>query len=232
MTQNYYIILGISKNSSQEDIRAAYRRLAKEYHPDHYGKDQTPFQTLQEAYAILSNPKSRKSYDHSLQPKSRVRNPVRHASKEQFADINIEPLIPESGINFSNQNSSKRSFRQPRSIFDDMFSRLVRKNCQSYDSEMILQQEVSVEISLSPMQAQIGGNARVDLPFQVTCPSCRRHSRYGFVCWRCNGTGILSGERPVLITYPAGVRDNHVIKSVLNPNDTQKIYLNVIFRIY
>lgn len=233
MTQNYYIILGIPKNSSQEDIRAAYRRLAKEYHPDHYGKDQTPFQTLQEAYSILSNPKSRKSYDHSLQPKARVSYPVRHTSKGRYADINIEPepLIPESDINFGDLNSSKRSFREQRSIFDDMFGRLVRENSESYDSEMMLPQEDSVEISLSPLQAQIGGNARVDLPFQATCPSCHRYSRYGFVCWRCNGTGILMGERTLLFSYPAGVRDNYVIKIVLNPNDTQKKYLNVIFKI-
>ena len=231
MTQNYYIILGISQNSSQEDIRAAYRRLAKEYHPDHYGKDQAPFQILQEAYSILSNPKSRKSYDHTLRPEARVSNPVRRTYKERSADINIEPLIPESDTNFSNLNLSNRSFLQQRSIFDDMFGRLVGENSESYDSETMLSQEVSVEITLSPVQAQIGGNARVDLPFQATCPSCHRYSRYGFVCWCCNGTGVLKGERPVLIRYPAGVRDNHVIKIVLNPNDIQKIYLNVIFKI-
>lgn len=232
MTQNYYIILGIPKNSSQEDIRAAYRRLAKEYHPDHYGKDQAPFQTLQEAYAILSNPKSRKSYDHSLQPKSRVRNPVRHASKEQFADINIEPLIPESDINFSNQNSSKRSFRQPRSIFDDMFSRLVKRNSESYDSEIMLPEEFLVEISLSPRQAQMGGNARINLPTQIHCPSCYRVSeRYGHGCWRCNGTGVLRGKKPVVISYPAGIMDHHIAKIALEDTDRGKIFLRIIFKI-
>jgi curved DNA-binding protein CbpA len=126
MSKNYYIILGIPENSSPEDIRAAYRRLAKEYHPDHYGKNQAPFQILQEAYSILSNPESRKSYDHSLQPKPRVSNPVRHTSQKRYADINIEPLIPERGTDFSNRRALNRSFQQQRSIFDIIFSRFWR----------------------------------------------------------------------------------------------------------
>ncbi|WP_458778131.1 DnaJ domain-containing protein [Desulforhopalus sp. 52FAK] len=232
MPQNYYIILGIPKNSSQDEIRAAYRRLAKEYHPDHYGNDQAPFQILQEAYSVLSNPKSRKSYDHSLQPESRMSSPVRHTENERYANINIEPLIPGTDINLSNLNSSKRSFQQQRPGFDDMFGRLRWENSELYDSEIMRPQDVSFEISLSRVQAQIGGNVRVHLPVQVTCPSCQRHFRYTFVCRRCNGTGVLMTERPVLIRYPAGVRDNHVIKSVLHPHDTQKIYMNVIFKIH
>lgn len=231
MPQNYYIILGVPKNSSQEEIRAAFRRLAKEFHPDHYGKDQAPFQIIQEAYSILSNPKSRKSYDHSLQPKTRVNTPVKHTSKKRCAHINIEPLIPESDTRFSNLNAFNRSFHQQRPIFDDIFGRLVGRNSEWYDSEMMLPQEISVEISLSPIQAELGGNARVDLPLQLNCPSCHRYSGYGFVCWRCNGTGVLRGEMPVLISYPAGVRDNHVIKIALNPNDIGKIYLNAILKI-
>lgn len=232
MTQNYYIVLGIPKDSSQEDIRAAYRRLAKEYHPDHYGEDQTPFQILQEAYSTLSNPKSRRSYDHSLQTQSRVNNPVRRTFKERYSDINIEPLIPESDINVNNQSSSKRSFQQRRSLFDDMLGRLVRGNSESYYSEMIFPQEVSVEISLSPLQAQVGGNTHIDLPFQLICPTCEHHSRYGRVCRRCNGTGILLGKRPILVHYPPGVIHNQVIKSALSLHDTQKISLSVIFKIY
>ena len=60
MPKNYYIILGIPANSNQEDIKAAYRRLAKEYHPDYYGENYAPFQVLQEAYSVLSDPLQRK----------------------------------------------------------------------------------------------------------------------------------------------------------------------------
>ena len=232
MPKNYYIILGIPKSSTQKDIRAAYRRLAKEFHPDRYGKDQAPFQIIQEAYAILSNPESRKSYDHSLQPKSRVNSTVRHTFNKRSSNIHIEPLVPESHTRFSNQNAFTRSFRQQRSTIDDVFGCFAGENQGFYDSKMMLPQDISVEISLTPIQAQIGGNVRVDLPIPLHCSSCHRYSEHGFVCRRCNGTGILRGEKPILIRFPAGIQDNHVIKISLHPHDIRKIYLNVIFKIF
>jgi curved DNA-binding protein CbpA len=66
MAKNYYIILGLTNKASDEDIRSAYRRLAKEFHPDHYGDDGGPFLQIQEAYGVLSDPTQKRSYDNSL----------------------------------------------------------------------------------------------------------------------------------------------------------------------
>ena len=49
MPKNYYVVLGIPSTSSQEEIKTAYRRLAKEFHPDRYGEGHSPFQVIQEA---------------------------------------------------------------------------------------------------------------------------------------------------------------------------------------
>ena len=64
--QNYYEILGVSRDASTEDIKNAFRRLAKKYHPDSSGseEDKERFQEIQEAYAVLSNPDKRKVYDY------------------------------------------------------------------------------------------------------------------------------------------------------------------------
>lgn len=56
MAKNYYIILGLKKDASDEEIRTAYRRLVKNYHPDHYGTDNGPFLLIQEAYEVPSDP--------------------------------------------------------------------------------------------------------------------------------------------------------------------------------
>ncbi|OGC50528.1 hypothetical protein A2716_04975 [candidate division WWE3 bacterium RIFCSPHIGHO2_01_FULL_40_23] len=64
--RDYYEILGISKNASGEEIKAAYKRLAKEHHPD-VAKDKTAaeakFKEINEAYQVLSDPQKRKMYD-------------------------------------------------------------------------------------------------------------------------------------------------------------------------
>jgi len=232
MPKNYYIILGISRNSSQEDIKSAYRRLAKEFHPDRFGKNQAPFQIIQEAYSILSNPKARKSYDLSLQPKPMVSSSVKHTPLKRYANEKIEPLIPENDNHFSHTNAVNRTFHTQRSIFNDVFDRPLSGFTEDDDRRMLPWQNMSVEISLLPIQAQLGGNVRITLPAQKHCPSCDKSSRrYRDVCWRCHGTGVLRVEKPVVISYPAGIVDNHVAKIALEGTDAGKIFLSVLFKI-
>ncbi len=63
--QNYYELLGVSRDATPEEIRNAYRSLAKKYHPDSSDvqKDKEQFQKIQEAYAVLSSESKRKVYD-------------------------------------------------------------------------------------------------------------------------------------------------------------------------
>ncbi|NBC82621.1 MAG: DnaJ domain-containing protein [Bacteroidetes bacterium] len=65
--KDYYNILGVSKNSSKEDIKKAYRKLAVKYHPDKNPNDKNAenrFKEIGEAYAVLIDPEKRKKYDH------------------------------------------------------------------------------------------------------------------------------------------------------------------------
>lgn len=65
-TKDYYRILGVPENAAEEDIKSAYRRLAKEYHPDvHPGdeKCEEMFRKVNEAYDVLGDPQKRKVYD-------------------------------------------------------------------------------------------------------------------------------------------------------------------------
>src|ERR1700719_3308434 len=64
--KDYYEILGVKKSASADDIRKAFRKLARKYHPDVNPGDKSPeekFKTLSEANDVLSDPKKRKIYD-------------------------------------------------------------------------------------------------------------------------------------------------------------------------
>src|ERR687895_2116750 len=63
---NYYEVLGVPREASQDEIRAAYRRLAKERHPDHPSGSADEFSLLQEAHAVLSDPNRRRAHDEAL----------------------------------------------------------------------------------------------------------------------------------------------------------------------
>lgn len=63
--KNYYRILGLSIDAEYEEIRAAYKILAQQHHPDK-GGSQTEFTLIQEAYTILSDPKTKRVYDNDL----------------------------------------------------------------------------------------------------------------------------------------------------------------------
>ena len=55
MAKSYYAILGISSSAKADEIKGAYRRLIKEFHPDNYSGRSDIFEQIQEAYSVLSN---------------------------------------------------------------------------------------------------------------------------------------------------------------------------------
>ena len=66
MSEDYYKLLGVQKNASEEEIKKAYRKLAMKYHPDHTKGDkeaEETFKKISEAYAVLSDKEKRKEYD-------------------------------------------------------------------------------------------------------------------------------------------------------------------------
>ena len=64
MSKDYYKMLGVGRNASEEEIKKAYRRLAHRYHPDKAGGDEKKFKEISEAYQILSDKKKRSFYDN------------------------------------------------------------------------------------------------------------------------------------------------------------------------
>ena len=68
--KNYYEVLGVDKKASQDEIKSAYRKLAKKYHPDFNPGDKDAaekFKEINEANSVLSDEEKRKQYDYELE---------------------------------------------------------------------------------------------------------------------------------------------------------------------
>ncbi len=231
MPKNYYIILGIPSDSSQGDIKAAYRRLAKEFHPDIYGKKSSPFLTIQEAYSVLSDPVSRGTYDRTLR-----KNRSRWANQRPVEPMGsryreaVEPLIPDRGPVDLGNASLLRSFHRYSPSFDALFDRLLGNFVNERPKTEMLE-NLTVEITLTPQQAFRGGHVCLHVPAKMRCPYCNGQGEVGFYeCRYCGGAGLFSVECPVFIRYPPGIADNHSVKLSLAPYGIGNSYLTVHFR--
>jgi len=124
MSKKYYDILGINENASADEIKSAYRQLAKKYHPDHNPNNkeyENKFKEISEAYSILSDPNKRKEYDlfgdysnlNNSNPFQRTNNPF----DSFFNDFGFNDLFNEIFNQRHNyQSTNQRNFYTNLSI--------------------------------------------------------------------------------------------------------------------
>jgi DnaJ-class molecular chaperone len=230
--KNYYLILGVETDATQDEIQHAFRRLAKDLHPDYYGQDSKPFLDLQEAYSVLGDPARRRVYDRRLRPlRPRYAGGKVTAEPASSRGTKPEPLIPEDQPAHLDDLSLSGSFHTFSPSFEELFERIWR-NYNLSRPEMEPLYSLTVEIVLTPQQALSGGRVRLFVPAQLTCPLCHGRGGVGwFECARCAGSGRISGELPVLLTFPPGIVNNHVIQVPLDEFGIENFYLNVNFRV-
>lgn len=170
--KDYYEILGVSKTASQDEIKSAFRKLAKKYHPDVSKEENAAekFKEAQEAYAVLSDENKRKQYDQ-----------YGHAAFENngaggydfsgfdFSDIFSDLFGSGFGFNFGG-NTNQRSKSRGR-------DRIIR-------------------VDLTFEEAVFGCTQTINLDTYEECKEC--HGVGGFdvsTCSDCHGTGTVTSEQ-------------------------------------
>lgn len=116
--QDHYSTLGVGKGAKADEIKSAYRKLAKEFHPDVPGGNAAKFQQVQEAYEVLSDANKRAQYD---QPRS---NPFQSAQGRDwshvFSDDDFFSVFMQGGRRQQQNSNVRTSIEVPlRSIIND-----------------------------------------------------------------------------------------------------------------
>lgn len=225
MAKSYFAILGIRPNATSDEIRTAYRRLVKEFHPDHYAGGSQRFRDIQEAYSVLADDHSRREYEQNIR-KMPPLTPLRPSPYPE-----PEPLIPENGPVDIGEVSPVRSFQSFTPSFDEVFDWLWSNFSDLAAPKSGRVENLTLEVILTPEQARQGGNAKIMVPARAVCPTCRGHGGVGFYeCMRCAGEGAISGEMPVSVSFPPGLTKDHAVMIPLDRFGIRNIHLTVLFR--
>lgn len=226
MAKSYYAILGISSSAKADEIKAAYRRLAKEFYPDHYSGGSDIFQQIQEAYSVLSDNQEWRQYDQNL-INARTRVPARYKFYPE-----PEPLIPEKQSTNIGKISLVRSFQTFTPSFDEIFNWLWTNFSTLNYPKSGRVQNLTIEVPLTNEQALSGGNARVMVPVRAICKICRGYGDVGpYECSRCAGEGAIVGEAPISVAFPPGLKEDHAVMIPLDRYGIRNLHFNVLFRL-
>lgn len=177
MSKDYYKILGVSKNASQSEIKNAYMKLVKKYHPDinpNNKEFEEKFKEINEAYETLKDVNKRKQYDnfgseYSQGNYQNYRQSTGSGGFDQgFSGFDFEDIFKQFGFGFDDMFGS-RSSRQKKTRAADL--------------------QYSLEISLE--DAFYGANKTIEIPTQEVCPNCGGVGYTGNpkTCPQCHGTG-------------------------------------------
>ncbi len=226
MAKNYYVILGIDTEASQQDIKSAYRRLAMQYHPDHYGNNCKPFRDIQEAYDVLSDPERRRRYDHSQRSASVNVNVQNSARRTRSEPIHNRPR------GYTGNRSDRPFSGFGRSSVDDIFEQLWQDLDPFGKSSGMHQNGFDVDIILRPQEARHGTQTELELPLPVTCPQCNGRATTGFyICHHCRGAGAVEQTHAIRLDIPAGIPDGSRRQVAVESEDGYGVLLNLNFTI-
>jgi molecular chaperone DnaJ len=202
-TQNkdYYGTLGIKKTASSDEVRKAFRKLARKYHPDVNPNDkraEEKFKEISEANDILSDEKKRKVYDQVGFYSDQIDPATAEAYARQQASGG-QPPVDFGGFDFSGfqgagapqQGAGSQSWGSFKDIFSGIFSGAQpQQRPRGPQPGTDLEYQATVDF----WTAIRGGQARIQVNRQETCPTCHGHSSTGgpTQCPECNGSGQVT----------------------------------------
>ncbi|MHA2609659.1 MAG: molecular chaperone DnaJ [bacterium JZ-2024 1] len=232
MEEDYYKILGVDRNATEKEIKRAYRRLARQYHPDlNPGNKEAEekFRQINEAYEVLSDPEKRKKYD--LYGKAAFQRSAPSTSRtspfttfDDFFSMTFDELFSE----FFGSRRTRTRERQEQVGEDLVYTITIDLKDAFRGVETMVEYErwVTCDVCngsgydpgkpprICPSCQGSGNIYRQigNLRMMQTCPTCRGTGRTGgTACNRCQGSGRVLKREKLRVRIPAGVDSGYRI---------------------
>ena len=236
--KNYYEILDCTVDSTADDIKTAYRKLARKYHPD---VNKTPeainlFKDVIEAYKILSNPVEREKYNilkgYFKSAQNFSKNSTPNCTKNygyskqkttDYKEKTTENKTKTTNKNFANNiETNKKENLKTSANQQETETKISKKQSNKTFFDKIIdnlkkinssRKDITTEVVITPEEALNGCKRVINVLTTNTCPKC-----YGkrFInshkCPECKGKGEISTKRKITVTIPKGVKNGAILR--------------------
>lgn len=206
--KDYYEQLGVKRDATVEQIRQAYRKLARKHHPDVNPGDrlaEEKFKDINEAHEVLSDPEKRKRYD---QLGANWKDGAEFTPPAGWGRVNVQ--FDDLGSIFGEGGFSdffETLFGGAKSATQAEHRRGGSRNRPDRGQDSEAEMEISLE------DAHKGGRHRITLQGSRSCPTCSgTGSLSGAVCTTCGGAGYTISPKTIDVNIPAAAREGSVIK--------------------
>ncbi|MCG9895002.1 MAG: J domain-containing protein [Fimbriimonadaceae bacterium] len=199
MAKDYYRILGLEKGADEKEIKSAYRRLARKWHPDVNPNDpeaESKFKEISEAYHVLSDADRRKKYD-------------RFGSGWE-----------DGGFVWNNPNSQAQG-QQVEGGFGDLFEQIFagfNGRFGGFSTNSVPPEDVVRPLEVSLQEVDQGGKRTLTFQIEDACEQCQGTGQVQLLngrpeaCPQCRGRGLTPHVRRVTINIPPGTAEGQKLR--------------------
>ncbi|MDD5039032.1 MAG: DnaJ C-terminal domain-containing protein [Dehalococcoidales bacterium] len=200
--KDYYNILGVTRSATEREIKQAYRRLARKYHPDVNPGNKSAeakFKEINEAYEVLSNTEKRLKYD-------------KFGDQWQYAD-QFAQAEKQQAPNWEFNRGSTTSSRFEESDLERLFGDLFKGRTTGPRGRTKRGRDIDYPVEVTLEEAYSGTNRILSLEAEEPCTVCSGTGRIRNArCAACRGSGMVTRMKRLEVKIPPGVGDGSRVR--------------------
>ncbi len=192
MEKDYYKILGVAKTATPDEIKKAFRKLARDNHPDQHPGDsgaEKRFKEISEANSVLSDPEKRKEYDEARSL---------FGQGFRFPGSGGRPGAPTQGVNLDDLFRNSGGEGGLGDIFGGLFGGGAQAGARRSSSRQRRGADVEGQVTIPFTEAVTGTTVGVSMVSDAPCEACRgtgaKAGTSPKVCPTCQGSGVTSSQ--------------------------------------